>query len=159
MNLDRPITGRTVLYAMLGFFAVIFAVNGAFVYFALSSFPGLSTDHAYEKGVKYNQTLADAATQGASGWKSQVAVANRNYISVTISDPDGVGVEGLDVSAQLIRPARTGVDQQLVLIEDKPGHYMGTVSQLLAGQWRLEVNAMQNGKRIYFKVHELSVPE
>ncbi len=159
MILNRPITGRTVLYAMLGFFGVIFAVNGAFLYFALSSWPGLSTDHAYEKGVKYNQTLDDANAQKVVGWQSHVMVTDGQRITVSITDQEGAAVRGLEMGGQLIRPARTGVDQQLVLIEDQPGQYKGSASNLLAGQWRLEISAMQNGKRVYYKVHDLSVPE
>jgi len=159
MTFARPITGRTVLYAMLGFFAVIFAVNGAFVYFALSSFPGLSTDHPYEKGVNYNQILADAEAQHISGWESHVSIADGTRISVLMRDHEGAAVRGLNLGVQLIRPVRTGIDQQLVLIEDKPGQYTGTASHLQAGQWRMEVSAIQNGKRVYYKVHDLSVAE
>ena len=47
----RPLTGKTVLIGFLAFFGLIFAVNGAFVYFALDSWPGLRYDSAAEAGL------------------------------------------------------------------------------------------------------------
>ena len=51
---DRPPrrwTGWTVLFALLGFFGVIFAVNGLMVYEALSTLSGVDTDSAYQAGL------------------------------------------------------------------------------------------------------------
>ena len=59
----RRITGRQVLFGILGFFGVVFAANGAFIFFALDSFTGLATDSPYQRGIEYNQTLAAAAEQ------------------------------------------------------------------------------------------------
>ena len=47
MPTERRITGRMVLVGLLTFFGVVFAVNGVFVYFALDSWPGLTTEAAY----------------------------------------------------------------------------------------------------------------
>ncbi|MBT3306984.1 MAG: nitrogen fixation protein FixH, partial [Alphaproteobacteria bacterium] len=53
----QSITGRMVLIWLLAFFGTIFAVNAVLVFFALSSWPGLTTDKAYEEGIAYNRTL------------------------------------------------------------------------------------------------------
>ena len=66
---SRPITGRKVLWMLLGFFGVMMAVNGIFVYLALSSFSGLETVNAYVKGLDYNATLRRGAAQKALGWQ------------------------------------------------------------------------------------------
>jgi nitrogen fixation protein FixH len=159
MNMDRPLTGRTVLYAMLAFFGVIIAVNGTFLYFALSSFPGLSTEHAYEEGVAYNQTLALAARQNAAGWVSQVSFSQPETINLTLTGPSGTGVGGLALEGLLMRPAHNRLDQKMPLVEVRPGQYRGVVSKALPGRWRLEVTARQNDEQIYFKVHELTIPQ
>ena len=65
----RRITGWTVFYGMVAFFGVIIAVNLTFVYFALDSWPGLTTQHAYEEGIAYNKTLEQAAAQLIAGEK------------------------------------------------------------------------------------------
>ncbi len=43
MTAPRPITGRAVLFGLLAFFGVVFAVNGALIFFALDSWSGLTT--------------------------------------------------------------------------------------------------------------------
>jgi len=43
MRLSRPITGRMVLFGLVAFFGVVFAVNGTLIYFAIDSWSGLST--------------------------------------------------------------------------------------------------------------------
>ncbi|MDP6343656.1 MAG: FixH family protein, partial [Alphaproteobacteria bacterium] len=57
---ERPLTGRDVLWLLLGFFALIIVVNGIFVVLALNSFSGVSTENAYRQGLAYNQTLQAA---------------------------------------------------------------------------------------------------
>ena len=64
----RPVTGYTVLAWMVGFFAVIFAANGVFIYLAAGSFPGLEVSSAYKAGQEYNGEIAAAAAQSARGW-------------------------------------------------------------------------------------------
>ena len=63
MAAERPWTGRTVLTALLITFGIVFAVNGVFVYFAVSTWPGLSQSDAYEKGLRYNEVIRAALAQ------------------------------------------------------------------------------------------------
>ena len=157
MNFNRRITGRTVLVSMLAFFGVIIAVNGAFVYFALSSWPGLSTNQPYEKGIKYNRTLEKAEQQAVTGWSSWASISKDGAVSVSVMDLQGGVVAGLEVSGVLIRPAQIGVDQNFALTEQMLGQYGYQLSNLLPGRWRLEIRAKQNGKQVYFKIHNLMV--
>jgi len=159
MIMNRRITGRTVLYAMLGFFGVIFSVNGLFVYFALSSWPGLSTDQPYEKGIKYNRTLAKAEEQIDTGWVSRASLSIQGGVIIVMTDRSGGVVSDLDVNGIIKRPARAGLDQKFSLLETVPGQYESQVSPVLPGRWRLEVRAIQNSKQVYFKVHDLMVRE
>ena len=54
---------RWIPWAIVACFAVVFAVNGGFVYFALSSWPGLTVDHAYSDGLAYNTVIDEAAKE------------------------------------------------------------------------------------------------
>jgi len=157
MTTSKPLTGRTVLFSMIGFFAVIFAVNGVFAYLALSSFPGLSTEGAYQKGLAYNQTLADAEKQTSIGWDSNVSLSAKGQVFVQITDPQDTGVSGMSVTAQLMRPARSGLDQNITLAEGKPGQYIGMASPLLAGRWHLQITATQENQAVFYKVHTLMI--
>ena len=48
------IAGRHVLWGLIGFFGVIFAVNAIFVYAAEETFSGGDTSDPYRKGLNYN---------------------------------------------------------------------------------------------------------
>ncbi len=159
MNEHKPLTGHMVLYAMLGFFAVIFVVNGTFVYFALSSFPGTSTDHAYEKGVTYNKTLARAKQQAARGWSSQVTVSAQGQVVVRLVNRDGAMVGDQQVMVSLVRPARGDLDQIINLVEGPLGHYKGRAHPLLGGQWRAEITASQGDQTAFYIIHDLVVQD
>ena len=49
----RELTGRHVLLWIVGFFAVIFAVNGILVRAATSTFGGLETQSSYKAGLMF----------------------------------------------------------------------------------------------------------
>ena len=53
----RRWTGWTVLITLLGFFGVIFAVNGVMIYAALSTLSGTETDSAYQAGLQYEREV------------------------------------------------------------------------------------------------------
>lgn len=153
MSMTKPITGRTVLFAMLAFFGVIFAVNGSFTYFALSSFPGLTTEQAYEEGLSFNQTLENVAKQNAIGWISAVQLTQGGQVTIEIADRDGKALSGLNVQTVLMRPLDNESDQTLSLKEIRPGNYQTTGAQINPGQWRVELTASQNDNPVFYKIH------
>ena len=53
-------TGQQVLMAFLGFFIICSSVNAFFVYKAIDSYSGVVTENAYEKGLKFNDVIAEA---------------------------------------------------------------------------------------------------
>ena len=55
-------------YIYVGAFGVVVAVNMVFMASAIRTFSGISTDQAYEKGLKYNQQIAAARSQEQLGW-------------------------------------------------------------------------------------------
>lgn len=65
---ERKITGRTVLFWMIGFFTVIFIANAIFLHLAWKSFPGVVTETAYEDGLAYNDAIAASREQAARDW-------------------------------------------------------------------------------------------
>jgi len=153
----KEITGRTVLIGMIAFFGLIIAVNMVFVYFALDSWPGLSTEKAYEKGLAYNDKLAAAEAQAAKGWTSRITVAGDGQVSVRLTDAGGTGIAGLTVGLHLKRPTREGIDRQLSLIQTEPGLYKGQAENLPGGRWIAEVTATGAGIDDYFLVHDILV--
>lgn len=135
--LVRRIEGRHVLIALLAFFGVMFAANGAFVYFALSTFGGVDTEDAYRKGLDYNATLAEAGAQAARGWQPVLAYDEAaGVMTLKVTDKAGAPVAGLRVQGRLMRPATDSFDRPLDGFEEHAGGiYLGRPKKLEQGSW------------------------
>lgn len=156
----KPITGRRVLVWLLLFFGTIVAVNGAFVYFALDTWPGLSTRRAYEEGLAYNKTLDAASAQHALGWKSVVdfegAESGGRSLTVRMTDRDGAPVVGLAMTIELRRPVREDQDRMLVLVESEAGVYRARF-EAMPGRWQAVIKAIDPGGTTYRMIHGLAI--
>jgi nitrogen fixation protein FixH len=60
---ESKTTGRQVLIWLLGFFGVCMAVNGFFVYIAVTTNWGVVDENAYQTGLHYNALLEEARKQ------------------------------------------------------------------------------------------------
>jgi len=156
----RAVTGRMVLIGILAFFGIIFAANGALVFFALDSWPGLSTDKAYEEGLAYNRTLAAASEQAARGWASAVAFEGSpqaGQARVRITGADDTPVAGLDVRVAFRRPVIEGFDVEVRLTETAPGLYAAGIRLPMSGRWHAVLEARRGAETVYRMRHELMV--
>jgi len=70
----RRWTGLTVLLALLGFFGVVFAVNGVMIFAALSTLTGVDTASAYQAGRMFEHDVAMAHAQDARHWQVDAKV-------------------------------------------------------------------------------------
>ncbi len=152
---QKKITGRHVLFMMLGFFAAIVAVNGIFTYFAVASFSGLETEQAYLKGLDYNRTLTAAAQQRDRGWQvvlqeGQEAAAEGegrlHRFDLSYLSPQGEPLEGLAVLLELRRPGSESGDRRVSLADLGEGRYGGLVELPAQGQWKIRAEARQAGQ-------------
>ena len=152
----RKITGRMVLIGFVAFFGVIAAVNGVFMYFALSTWPGLTTEDAYKKGVAYNRTLDEAAVQARLGWRSAVAIDVSGELVVSLAGKDGAPIQGARVDVTLSRPLGSEAALSLMLEEIAPGRYGGRFTAPDAGRWKADIKAQLNDNS-YRMRHEVMV--
>lgn len=158
----RQMTGRMVLAILIGFFLVIFGVNGVFAYLALETFPGVENKDAYRAGLAYNLTLRQAAAQRALGW--HVAVAwhstgrGRGRLILTLADRDGRALSDRAVNALLFRPVSAGADRAVALLERTPGRYQADVVLVAGGNWEVKIHIRRPGKSDYQIRERLEVP-
>lgn len=144
-------------YIFVGCFVVVVGVNAALAYFATSTFTGLETEGAYQKGLAFNKNLALAKAQEEMGWTvdttvSTVAIAAdgaKVTIAISYRDRDGKPVTGLDVQADLIRPTAKGLDRHVTLAPTGAGIYGIATTLPAAGNWKLEVAA--NGDGVFYQ--------
>lgn len=159
----RELTGRGVLFWLLGFFGLVFLVNGIFIWVALGSFPGVVVESSYHAGQVYNQDIAAAQAQAERGWQVGVdltrALSGGGDIRVEARDKSGAPLTGLEFTARLKHPAYEGKDQTVALTETESGIYKGKAEDLPAGNWQLEVEALRDGKRLFLSENRLFLSE
>lgn len=142
-------------YIFVGAFLVVIGVNGSLAYFATTTFTGLETDGAYDKGLAYNQNLALARAQAELGWTVDTTVepaaapAPRAEVTIAYRDRDGRPVDGLDVRARMVRPTASGHDHDVALPAKGAGIYGAVLDLPLTGVWDMDVAAL--GKDVAYQ--------
>jgi nitrogen fixation protein FixH len=148
-NLTRE--GRWIPWIFVGFFLVVFAVNGIMVTVALSTWTGLTTETHYRDGVEYNKRLDAAQRQAAMGWRVGIEADSPGRrmirIAVDADAPDGGPLYADSVSVRFVRPTTEGYDSTHELHRDAEGRYVGTLAMPLAGVWDARVTVHRDGRR------------
>ena len=138
----KEITGRHVLFLMLGFFGIIIATDSYLVYKAVSTFSGIESPNAYRKGLTYNERIAEERAQVALGWTKDARL-EKGELRVSVRDKDQKGVEGLQITALFGRPATNTEDRSLTLTQIGSGEYMATVGDVAPGNWLATMEARE----------------
>lgn len=148
---ERPWTGWTVLLTLLGFFGVIFLVNGVMIYEALSTLSGVDTDSAYQAGLQFEQEVAEAKAQDARHWRVDARLTpatGGERLDVIARDAAGQPLGGMQASAVFERPTDRRLDRNVVLIEDAAGRFHGS-AEVDAGQWDLVIELTRHGEQMF----------
>ena len=145
-----PGRSRWIPFAFVGFFAVVLVTNAAMIWLAFATWTGLETESAYQKGLAYNDRLAEARAQTARGWQVDVAFAERAprrlAIALDLADRHGNPLERALVAATLLRPTHEGHDRRVALERRLHGRYAAEVELPLAGQWDVDLKVEAAGE-------------
>lgn len=136
----RPFTGRRMLAMIVGFFAVIFVMNGIMAYIAVHTFSGEVVDDSFQASQSYNKVLSKRAMQAQLGWRAAIEVTETEIVA-SFLDAEGTPLRALDVRATVGRPASDKEDAELPLHANGRGGYHGELS-LSAGAWLIQVHAV-----------------
>lgn len=145
------LTGRRVLMGFVAFFVVVFGANGLMVYKAMSTFDGVETEGAYQKGRAYNHVLERMEAQKALGWTAEIETATlpgsgqHTTLNTTFTDAAGMPIRGLVVHGTFRRPVTQGEDRRLALVETAPGTYGAVFDLAHAGNWLVRISATGPG--------------
>lgn len=129
--------GRIVFACFLAFFGLIVVVNYVFVTQAIKTHTGVIKDRAYERGLNYNETLAQAKEQEALGYRDYAAYENGQLIW-RISSSKEIPMRGLESRATLIRPVQAGHDFTVPLKEIENGVYAAKLDAPMKGLWLVQ---------------------
>lgn len=137
----RPFTGRHMAAIMVGFFAVVIAVNLFMAREASATFGGVVVENSYVASQRFNRWLGEAEAGQALGWKVDLARRGDDRITVSLH---GVDAGSIAVSAVARHPLGRQADVALRMLPDGMGSFVST-EPLPAGRWRLRVEVGTDG--------------
>ena len=148
----RELTGRHVLLWILGFFGVVFVVNGVLVHAATSTFGGLETQSSYKAGLMFEQEVAKAERQDELQWRVDgTLVRDRTgeaVLDISVRNAKGASVTGLIANATLAHPADSRLDHVIPLDRRAEGRFHGE-GDTQPGQWELIVDLYRDDERVF----------
>ena len=158
----RVLTGRMVLVWVLGFFTVVFGANAIMAHFAVKTFRGLASNHAYTDGLAYNNEIQAAHAQDALGWQVKGSLTRiapgRTRILFTQANAQGKPAEKIEWSLRFEHPVDRARDQSLALSMDTDGVYSGEVA-IEPGQWGLALVIVKDGKTVFQSQNRVEISD
>lgn len=139
----RPFTGKHITLILVGFFAVVIAVNVLMARLATSTFGGVVVENSYVASQQFNGWLKEASAEQALGWKADIARDAQGRAAITLRDSKAKALASAKVTAIAEHPLGQRPETDLVLREVAPGTY---AAPLEAGRWRLRVTVEAEGK-------------
>ncbi len=148
----RHLTGRHVLFWLVGFFVIVFAVNGVLVRAAISTFGGVETASSYQAGLQFEREVAVVERQDALHWQVSGKLtrdgAGQAVLDVTARDAQGAALAGLTARALLAHPADERLDHVIDIRPVAAGVFHGQAAAQ-PGQWDLIVDLYRGGQRLF----------
>lgn len=143
---------RWIPWTFAGALGLVVVVNAAFAYIAVSTSPGLVTDHPYTEGTGYNRVLAQGEAQDALGWRGTISftgmVGAPGELAARLIDRTGKPLDGVTVTAHIIRPVEALPEIAVSLPETAAGRYAAATALSRPGQWEVQV-AARRGADLY----------
>lgn len=149
------LTGRHVLFILVGAFAIVFAVNGYMIWRAVGSFPGVVTESSFRDSQRYNAEIAAAKAQADRGWRVEVktdrASDGKTLISLQARDREGQPLTGVTFRALLEHPADRSRDHKIALspVVGTSNRFEGRAEGVTAGKWGLLIEGDGTAGRLY----------
>lgn len=171
-----PVEGRSFRWGpgmIIGFFAVIIAMDSMFVTVATnglngsiaglilpkphhaesvsSNFPGVISHDFQQKEALYNEYLKQVELQKQRGWQVHygwvgTAIAGQaTPFQVTARDKEGLPITAADAEVRFLRPSDKREDFTFKLAEAEPGVYRQDVTPPRLGLWQVVIT-LQRGK-------------
>lgn len=150
--MEKTLNGRVVLISLLGFFGLIIGMNILMAWFALDTFDGQVEENAYRGGLQFNERIANARSQEASGWSANVVVlGGARSVQVQLMQGSRAALAGARVEGLLWRQSVQGMDVPLAFEETRPGQYHATIPKGVHGRYELRFSAQRAGREVAFK--------
>jgi nitrogen fixation protein FixH len=146
--MQRRITGRSVLWFLIGAFGVVLSVNGVMIWLALESWPGLVSQTPYQDGLAFNRVLEAGENQKTLGWLATVE-APEGAVEISLRTGEGLPLSGAMLTVLAKRPTHEGSDVPLIVDETGPGRYVAALPLPIPGNWDIIIDARHGGSEFH----------
>lgn len=129
-------------------FAIVVAVNAAMIWLAVGSFAGLYTTKPRDRGLRYNEVIAEQQRRDALGWRIEARwLPGSQRLEVAVFDAAGKPLAPTRLSAELVRPIEKRAPVGVALGAVDIGRFAGNVALPERGNWDLDVVVEHDGQR------------
>ena len=161
--MKNTLTGRGVIFWLLSFFGIIFAVNAVFIVVAVKTFTGDDADNSYLQGVEYNHTLALRAEQEKLGWHATIGAdrlsTGKVRIGVLLKQADGTPETEINLVGTLHHPSDETKDKPMRLRQITPGEYVADLGNVATGAWDVIVTTPTKAATPFKQVGAYGCPD
>jgi nitrogen fixation protein FixH len=147
--------------AVLGLIATVLVVNATFIYFAITTNPGLVTANYYERGQRYEKTMVSRLARDP-GWTLHADIPQpltagvEETIRLILVDKAGQPVDIEHATFYAYRPSDVSRDFSEPMIQEGTGRFMVKTAFPLIGVWDTLV-AVKSGEDEYSVSHRVTV--
>lgn len=140
--MTRKFTGRHMAAILVGFFAVVFAVNFLMAGYASSTFGGIVVENSYVASQKFNRWLGEARAQDRLGWSATVSRMADGRVQVVAAGPGPAA----SLTALARHPLGREPDRLLAFESAGDGRFLSREA-LPAGRWTLHLELREGAAR------------
>ncbi len=152
----QALRDRIIPWYFVMFFAGLALVDGIFVTLAVRTHTGIVTEHAYEKGLAYNQVVTASEEQALLGWQASILPEARG-LRFHLHDREGGLLRPSRVRAIITRPTQAGMDQKVEFTASEDGSWHTPLALPVNGLWEVRVFA-HVGDQTYQHAQRLVLP-
>lgn len=138
-----PFTGRHFAAILIGFFAVVVAINLVMARYASATFGGVVVENSYVASQQFNGWLRAARREAALGWSAAVQREADGRVAVTMG---GDLPADLTITGEARHPLGRESDRKLVFRRLPDGSFLSN-TPLPAGRWKLRLEAVAGAQR------------
>ncbi|MBN9310665.1 FixH family protein [Devosia sp.] len=144
-------TGRHMWMLAIGFFGVVITVNITMAVISATSWTGLVVDNSYVASQEFEEKRLAHQAQLDAGWISSLSYAGGQAL-LSVADGNGAAIDLGQPVLRINRPVGGHDDQQVTLVRQPDGTYVGPVA-LSPGVWEALVSVAETPLGPY-EIHE-----
>ena len=127
---------------------IVVAVNAVMIWLAVGSFSGLYTNKPRERGLAYNEIIAEQARRDALGWRIDATWRpEANRLEVVLLDADGKPLAPSRLTAELVRPVERRAPLPVALVPTDIGRFAAELVLPERGNWDLDIVIERGAER------------